>query len=437
MVAASAMGNAIEWFDYGVYGYLATTAIGHNFFPSHDSAAQLLATYGVLAVSFLIRPFGGMFFGPLGDRIGRQKVLVLTITLMSLSTAAIGVLPSYAAIGAWAPGLLILCRLVQGFSTGGEYGGAATYMAEYAPDKKRGFYGSFLEFGTLIGLTAGGVMATVMDAAVGEQTLDSWGWRIPFLVALPLGAIGLYLRARLEDSPVFEELAKRSETSKAPFKETMQHWRPILLLMGFVLLLNITDYGVLTYMPGYLKTALKMSTLSADLLPVFVMIGMLIVISPIGHLTDRIGRKPALLTSCIGFIVLSIPMLLLMQQHNLVATAIGLAVLGLLLVIMLACIASTLPALFPTQVRYGAFAIGYNVSTSLFGGTAPLVITALMDATGIKIMPGIYMTAAGLIALIPILLMPETAGSSLRGRRVPGAGAQKSSVSMRATAAQL
>ncbi len=419
VTAASAMGNAIEWFDYGVYGYLATS-VGNAFFPGSDSTTKLLSTFGVLAVSFAIRPFGGMVFGPLGDRLGRQRVLVLTITLMSLSTAAIGVLPTHATIGVWAPVLLVLCRLVQGFSTGGEYGGAATYMAEYAPDKKRGFYGSFLEFGTLIGLISGGLLATIMSASVSQDTLNAWAWRVPFLVALPLGAIGLYLRARLEDSPVFDELAKRGETSKVPFRETMQYWRHILLLIGFVLLLNIADYGVLTYMPTYLNSVLKLSTLTSDLLPVLVMVGMLAVITPIGALTDRIGRKPVLLTSCIGFIVLSVPMLMLMGTKNLVATTVGFAVLGLLLVSLLACIASTLPALFPTQVRYGAFAIGYNVSTSAFGGTTPLVVTALISATHNTLMPGWYMTAAGLIALVPILLMPETAGESLRGRRTPG-----------------
>lgn len=419
VVAASAMGNAIEWFDYGVYGYLATS-VGSAFFPGADATTRLLSTFGVLAVSFVIRPFGGMVFGPLGDKIGRQRVLVLTITLMSLSTAAIGCLPTHATVGAFAPLLLIVCRLVQGFSTGGEYGGAATYMAEYAPDRKRGFYGSFLEFGTLIGLIAGGVLATAMSAAVSTATLNAWAWRVPFLCALPLGAIGLYLRARLEDSPVFDELARHGETSKVPFRETMRHWRHILLLIGFVLLLNVADYIVLTYMPTYLNTVLKLSKVISDLLPVIMMVCMLAVIAPIGALTDRIGRKPALLTACIGYIVLSVPMVALMGMKNLAATAIGLGVLGLLLVIMLACIASTLPALFPTQVRYGAFAIGYNVSTSAFGGTAPLAVTALISVTHTDLMPGIYLSAAGLIALVPILMMPETAGQSLRGRRTPG-----------------
>jgi MHS family proline/betaine transporter-like MFS transporter len=259
-----------------------------------------------------------------------------------------------------------------------------------------------------------------MSAAVSTATFNAWAWRVPFLCALPLGAVGLCLRARLEDSPVFDELARHGETSKVPLRETMRHWRRILLLIGFVLLLNIADYIVLTYMPTYLNTVLKLSKVTSDLLPVIMMVCMLAVIAPIGALTDRFGRRPALLTACIGYIVLSVPMVALMGLKNLAATAIGLGVLGLLLVIMLACIASTLPALFPTQVRYGAFAIGYNVSTSAFGGTAPLVVTALISVTHTNLMPGVYLSAAGLIALVPILLMPETAGQSLRGRRTPG-----------------
>jgi MHS family proline/betaine transporter-like MFS transporter len=412
------MGNAIEWFDYGIYGYLAGY-VGTAFFPSLNSTTRLLSTFGVLAISFAIRPFGGMFFGPLGDRIGRQRVLVLTLTLMSLSTFAIGVLPTYATIGVWSPILLVVARLVQGFSTGGEYGGAATFMAEYAPDKKRGFYGSFLEFGTLSGLTVGALLATVMSTTLSTATVTAWGWRVPFLVALPLGAIGLYLRSRLEDTPVFEELARRGETSKVPFRETLTYWRPILVLMGFVLLLNVTDYGILTYMPTYLKTVLGLGAVAGNVIPMAVMVGMMAVIAPIGALSDRIGRKPIILTSCVGSIVLSVPLVMLMDTKNTAAIVVGVAVLGLLLVMLLASIASCLPALFPTHVRYSAFAIGYNVSTSAFGGTTPLVVTALIAATHNNLVPGYYMAVAALIALVPLLLMPETVGQSLRGRRNP------------------
>lgn len=420
VVAASAMGNAIEWFDYGIYGYLASY-VGAAFFPSHNATTRLLSTFGVLAVSFAIRPFGGMFFGPLGDRVGRRRVLVLTLTLMSLSTFVIGVLPTYAVIGVWSPILLVLARLLQGFSTGGEYGGAATFMAEYAPDKKRGFYGSFLEFGTLAGLTFGALIATLMSTILSDAAVSAWAWRLPFLLALPLGGIGLYLRTRLEETPVFEELVARGETSTVPFRETLKYWRPILILMGFVLLLNVTDYGILTYMPTYLKDVLGLGEVAGNAIPMVVMVGMMVVIAPIGALSDRIGRKPIILTSCIGSIVLSVPLVALMAVKNLAATMVGLMLLALLLVMLLASIASSLPALFPTHVRYSAFAIGYNVSTSAFGGTTPLVVTALIATTHNNLVPGFYMALAALIALVPLLLMPETAGRSLRGRRDPAA----------------
>ncbi|MEB8337749.1 MFS transporter [Streptomyces endophyticus] len=413
VVAAAAMGNAIEWFDYGIYGYLAVH-VGRAFFPSGDSLSQMLSTFGVLAVSFAVRPFGGMVFGPLGDRIGRQRVLVLTLSLMSLATFAIGVLPTYATAGAAAPLLLVLCRMVQGFSTGGEYGGAATFMAEYAPDRRRGFFGAFLEFGTLIGLTSGAALATFVSTAVDPATVDAWAWRVPFLVALPLGAIGLYLRMRLEDTPVFQEMSEREATSKVPRRETLKHWRMIGILMAFTLLLNVTDYALLTYMPTYLKSVLGIGDLASDLVPMTVMVAMMVVILPIGALTDRIGRKPVVLTSCVGSLVLSVPAVWLIGQGSTAATVAGVAVLGLLLVMLQASVASTLPALFPAHVRYSAFAIGYNCATSLFGGTAPLAITALIASTGDHLVPGYYMAAAALLALVPLIRMPETAGRSLR-----------------------
>jgi MHS family proline/betaine transporter-like MFS transporter len=399
-VAASAMGNCIEWFDFGVYSAGAITAtVGRVFFPTHSSSTAVLSSFAVLAVAFVVRPFGGFFFGPLGDRLGRQRVLAITIILMSGSTFVIGVLPTYASIGVFAPILLILARMVQGFSTGGEYGGAATFIAEYAPDKKRGFLGSWLEFGTLTGYVLGSSLVLLMNVILPQSAMDSWGWRIPFLVALPLGLVGLYLRTKLEDTPAFRDMSKAGKVARSPLKETLAgNWRMILNLIGIVLLLNVADYTMLTFMPTFMTNNLGFSDTTS-----------------VGRLSDRIGRKPLLLTAAIGYVVLAFPAVALMTAGGTLRLLIGFAILAALLVLMLAVIGSTFPAMFPTRVRYGSFAIGYNLSTSAFGGTAPFVITALITATGTNFIPAYYLVLAGLIAIVPIMLIPETAGVSLRG----------------------
>jgi MHS family proline/betaine transporter-like MFS transporter len=412
-VIASAMGNATEWYDYGVFtsGAIAT-AIGTVFFPGEGNA--VLKSLALVAIGFVVRPFGGAFFGPLGDKLGRQKVLAITILLMSGCTFLVGCLPTYAGgygIGIGAPILILLLRLIQGFSTGGEYGGAATFIAEYAPTKRRGFFGSFLEFGTLSGYVLGNVVVLAVTLSCTAQQVESWAWRLPFFVALPLGLVGLYLRSKLEDTPEFKRMEKAGEKAeKAPLKETLTHnWRMILNLIGIVLLLNIADYMLLTTMPTYFTDTLKINDNTSTLIIIGVEVVQMALIAPLGALSDRIGRKPLLLTAAIGYIVLSYPSIKLMQSGNIALLVVGFGIVALLLVLMLAVIGSTFPAMFPTRVRYGSFAIGYNVSTSLFGGTCGVVVTALIHGTGNPDWPAFYLMIAAVIALVPILRIPETA----------------------------
>ncbi|WP_436843874.1 glycine betaine/L-proline transporter ProP [Streptomyces sioyaensis] len=423
-VSAAALGNAMEWFDFGVYSYIAVT-LGHVFFPSGNPTAQLLSTFGAFAAAFLVRPIGGMVFGPLGDRIGRQKILAITMIMMAAGTFAIGLIPSYASIGVGAPVLLLVARLVQGFSTGGEYGGASTFIAEYAPDKKRGFLGSWLEFGTLAGYVGGAGLVTLMTALLSTDALNSWGWRIPFLIAGPMGIIGLYLRMRLEETPAFAQLEKEARTKEKERREAEKRigiremifgqWRSMLLCVGLVLVFNVTDYMLLSYMPSYLTSELKYDETHGLLVVLAVMVLMMGVQPLAGRLTDRFGRRPVIGAGCVGFLVLSVPALLLIRQGSLAAIALGMAALGLLLVTFTSAMPSTLPALFPTKVRYGSLSIGFNVSVSLFGGTTPLVVTALIGATGNKMMPAYYMMAAAVIGGIAVLLMSESARKPLPG----------------------
>lgn len=425
-VKAASLGNAMEWFDFGIYSYLAVT-IGHVFFPSGNDTVQLLSSFATFAVAFLVRPLGGMFFGPLGDRIGRKKVLAMTMIMMAIGTGTIGLIPSYDTIGFWSPALLILFRLVQGFSTGGEYGGASTFIAEYAPDKRRGFFGSFLEFGTLAGYVGAAGLVTGLTAWLGSDGMAAWGWRVPFLVAAPLGLIGLYLRLRLDETPAFAKMeqgsVRVSETADTVETSTtadlgkifQDHWPRLILCVCLVGAYNVTDYMLLSYMPTYLSDQLDYSDTHGLLILLGVMVALMAVINQVGRLSDHFGRKPLLMSGMFGFLVLSLPAFLLIEQGSYLAIIAGMAMLGLSLVCLLGTMSAALPALFPTNVRYGSLSVGYNLSASLFGGTTPFVITGLIGLTGDKLMPAYYAMFAALVGVVAVACMRETARQPLEG----------------------
>ena len=422
-IGASAIGNAVEWFDYGIYAY-GTAYIAAALFPEHATNAMIF-TLGGFAVSFLMRPLGGLVWGPLGDKVGRKAVLATTIILMAGATVLVGLIPSYTSIGIWAPVLLYLLRMVQGFSAGGEYGGAATFMAEYAPDHKRGFLGSFLEFGTLAGFNLGALLMLGIIEFTNDQQMHSWGWRIPFLIAGPLGLIGIYLRSKMEDTPVFREMAEQEEhqhshrgmvsTIKELFTE---HLGAMMKLMGLVLALNVVNYTLLTYTPTYLE-GLAFTPSQALLVPIFGQFLMMAFLPLAGKVSDRFGRKPSWLFSLAGIAILALPCYKLMQTGFAGAIA-GFAILGLAYIPQLATISATFPAMFPTHVRYAGVALGYNIATSLFGGTAALVNQYLIDRTGDQQWPAYYMIAACLIGLVALFFTIETKGVSLRGKHTPG-----------------
>lgn len=417
-VGAAALGNAMEWFDFGVYGYLAVT-IGQVFFPSSNPTAQVIAAFATFTVAFLVRPLGGLVFGPLGDRYGRQKVLAFTMILMALGTFAIGLIPSYERIGIWAPVLLLLARVVQGFSTGGEYGGAATFIAEYSTDRNRGLMGSWLEFGTLGGYIAGAGTVTALHMLLSSEQMLDWGWRIPFLVAGPLGLLGLYMRMKLEETPAFrafaEEAEKREHDRPGLGALFQVHGRQLLVCMGLVLVFNVTDYMLLTYMPSYLSVTMGYAESKGLLLIILVMLVMMPLNIVGGLFSDRLGRRPMIIGACIALLVLAIPCLLLVGSGNDGLIFLGLMLLGLALVCFTSSMPSTLPALFYTPVRYSALSIAFNVSVSLFGGATPLVTAWLVERTGDPLVPAYYLMGAAVIGLVTMLFVKETAGLPLRG----------------------
>lgn len=416
--AASAIGNLTEWFDYGVYA-VAITYITTHFFPSEGGRLLALATF---AISFLVRPLGGLVWGPLGDKLGRKRVLALTIMIMSVATFLIGALPTFEQIGIFAPILLVLLRMVQGFSTGGEYGGAATFMAEYAPDRKRGFFGSFLEFGTLGGFALGTAVMLGLQLLLTDQAMMEWGWRLPFFLALPMGLIGLYLRNKIEDTPVFQELEASGEVEQSsPMRDLFRnYWRPMVVMTGLVIALNVVNYTLLSYMPTYLETQLGLDP-NASLATILIgEVAMMALIPFAGSLSDKVGRKPLWYFSVIGLFVLALPMFWLMGQ-SFAWAIVAFAVLGILYIPQLATITATFPAMFPSHVRFAGFAITYNVATAIFGGTAAMANEALINATGFLLVPAIYMMVACVVGLVAIRFMPETAGASLRGTEIPDA----------------
>ena len=422
-VTAAALGNAMEWFDFGVYGFVAF-ALGKVFFPDASPAVQTIAALGTFSVPFLVRPLGGVFFGVMGDRFGRQKVLSLTIIIMAISTFCIGLIPSYESIGLWAPVLLLLCKLAQGFSVGGEYTGAAVFVAEYAPDRRRGFLGSWLDFGSIAGFVLGAGLVVLLQATLGERTFLEWGWRAPFFVAGPLGLLGLYLRHAAEETPAFtQQLEKMEQEDRdavqerpaVSFREIFSKYRKALLVcIGMVLVTNITYYMLLTYMPTYLSSSLGYSEEHGVLIIVVVMIGMLFVQPVVGFFSDKIGRKPFLRVGSIGLLLIAVPAFMFVGSDNTGLIFLGLLFIAVFLNCLTGVMASTLPALFPTRIRYSALASSFNVAI-IAAGLTPTVAAWLVEETGNLMMPAYYLMAASLIGIYTSFYLPETANRPLRG----------------------
>ncbi|KLN96924.1 glycine betaine/L-proline transporter ProP [Moellerella wisconsensis] len=422
-ITAAALGNAMEWFDFGVYGFLAYV-LGQVFFPDVSPGIQMIAALATFSVPFLVRPLGGVVFGILGDKYGRQKVLAVTIIIMSVSTFCIGLIPGYATIGIWAPILLLLAKLAQGFSVGGEYSGAAIFVAEYSPDRKRGFMGSWLDFGSIAGFVLGAGVVVLISSIVGEENFHEWGWRIPFFLALPLGVIGLYLRHALEETPAFQQhveaLAKQDKENiqnppKISFREVaIKHWKSLLTCVGLVIATNVTYYMLLTYMPSYLSHNLNYSADHGVLIIIAIMLGMLFVQPLIGLASDKIGRRPFVLIGSIGLLFLAYPSFMLINSGSVGLIFVGLLILAVLLNCFTGVMASILPSIFPTQIRYSALAIAFNISV-LVAGATPTVAAWLVESTQNLYTPAFYLMVIALVGLWTGIKMPETANKPLKG----------------------
>lgn len=424
-LGGTVVGNTMEWYDVGVFGYLITT-MGPVFLPEADRTAQNLFLLGTFAATFFARPLGGIFFGWLGDKIGRQRVLAATLMLMAASTFVLGLIPGYASIGIWGAVLLVLVKLVQGFSTGGEYAGATTFVSEYASDKRRGFFASFLDMGSYFGFALGAALVSVLQLTLGQGAMEEWGWRIPFLVAGPLGAVAIYFRLKIEESPQFQATLDAAEKSsqdaqshdaaaKNPVSLVRAYWRQILLAVILVAAANTVGYALTTYMPTYLTNAKGYDEVHGTLLTIPVLVAMSICIPLTGRLSDRIGRRPVLWTGAISTIVLSLPAFMLIGVGEVWSTLLGLALIAFPVTFYVANLASSLPALFPTSSRYGGMGIAYNFSVAIFGGTAPFIIESLLKLTNNDLMPAFYLMATSAVGAVAIFFLRESAGRPLPG----------------------
>ncbi|BAP46256.1 MFS transporter [Pseudomonas sp. 21LCFQ010] len=413
VIVAAAIGNFVEWFDFAVYGFLATT-IALLFFPSGDPSVALLKTFAVFAVAFAFRPLGGIFFGMLGDRIGRKRTLAMTILLMAAATTLIGILPTYASIGVMAPILLTLIRCAQGFSAGGEYAGACAYVMEHAPTDKRAWYGSFLPVSTFSAFATAAVVAYALEATLSSQTMQSWGWRLPFLIAAPMGLIGLYLRSRLAETPAFQAVSDEHAVAHSPLKETLRHHaRPILCLGAFVSLTALSFYMFTTYFATYLQVAGGLTRATSLLVALIALLFAALICPLAGAFSDKVGRRKTIATTCALLIVVVLPAFLMASSGSFAASVLGVMLLAVGAVLSGVVTAALLSEVFPTRTRYTASAITYNMAYTLFGGTAPLVATWLISTTGSNLSPAFYLVAVSLLALMGGLALPETSRISL------------------------
>ncbi|MFG3019176.1 MFS transporter [Streptomyces sp. NPDC048254] len=404
-LAAGSVGNFIEWYEFGVYGYFATVVAERFFTPADGSAAEgLVRTYASFGLAFFFRPLGAALFGRLADRLGRRPVLILVVALMTGATALIGLLPTYAQAGALAPWLLTFLRAVQGLSAGGEFGGAVAILTEFAPPGRRGLYGAWQSFTVALGLLGGAGLAAGLASVLTESQLASWGWRLPFLLALPLGSLALWLRVGLDETPEFREPDVRA------VRAARVSIGAIALAVGRVMGWSAAGYTFLVVLPSYLQTALHTGFRTALLATVLANLGFAAAILPAGLLSDRIGRRPVMLTGAGLVVALALPLLGLLQDGGASAGVKGAALFGAGAVVGL--MAGPGPALlaemFPARARCTGLGLAYALSNAVFSGCAGLIITEAVKRTGNLDVPGYYAAAACAVSVLALVRSRET-----------------------------
>lgn len=413
---ASLVGSSIEWFDYFLYGTVAALVFNQVFFVADDPTVGLLLSYASLALAFFIRPLGGVIFSHIGDRIGRKKTLVVTLTIMGVATVLMGLLPTYQAIGVAAPILLITLRLVQGIGIGGEWGGSLLLAVEYAPKDKRGLFGAFPQMGVTIGMFLGSGALTFITSVVSQDAFISWGWRIPFIASAVLVIFGLWIRKGLDETPSFKKVQESGEIPKLPIVDIFKyHWKEVLIAIGgkvvetapfYIFATFIVSYG--TSNLGFTNTQVLVAVMIATIITTLLM--------PImGSLSDKIGRKKVYIWGTIGMILYAFPYFWLLEQRTfatlLIATIIG---LGIIWAPITAVLGTMFSEIFDAKVRYTGVSLGYQIGAAVAGGTAPLVATALLVQFDNSYVPvALYIILTAVISLIAVFSVREKSNKEL------------------------
>ena len=462
VIAASAVGTMIEWYDFYIFGSLATT-ISPLFYPPGNDSLALIAYLSTFAVGFVVRPFGALFFGRLGDLVGRKRAFLVTLLIMGGATAAIGVLPTYATIGMLAPISLLVVRILQGLALGGEYGGAAVYVAEHVPDHRRGFYTSFIQIPATLGLFVSLVVILLVQNAMSREAFSAWGWRVPFVISIALVGVSLYIRLRMRESPIFAHIKSTGMTSANPLTEAFTQWvnlkRVLISLFGATAGQGVVWYTGQFYALFYLQTILNVHAISANyVIAIALLLGMPFFVV-FGALSDRFGRKKIMMLGCLLAVVSYIPIYKAMQaaagsnvvtaisQRNPVTGAVlltpqslvdgrlqparqalpyvdfgtligdpiawslvGLVFVQVLFVTMVyGPIAAYLVEAFPARIRYTALSLPYHIGNGVFGGLLPLIGLWSVESTG-NIYAGLYypIAVAGVTFVVGSIFLKET-----------------------------
>ncbi|MFH0070662.1 MFS transporter [Peribacillus sp. NPDC056705] len=415
ILVASLVGSSIEWFDYFLYGTVSALVFNQIFFVNEDPTIGLLLAYASFALAFFIRPFGGVIFSHIGDRIGRKKTLVLTLSLMGVATFGMGLLPTYQAVGIWAPILLITLRLVQGLGIGGEWGGALLLAVEYAPAEKRGLFGAIPQMGVTIGMLLGTVALSIMTM-LPENAFMTWGWRIPFIFSALLVFFGLWIRKGIDETPSFKKVKESGEIPKLPIVETLKHyWREVLIAVGAKVVETAPFYIFSTFVVSYATANLGFSR-TATLTAVMIATIITTILIPImGNLSDTIGRKKLFIGGTIGMALFAFPYFWLLQQKSvlllIVATVIG---LGVIWAPITAVLGTMFSEIFDAKIRYTGITLGYQIGAALAGGTAPLVATALLNRFDNSYVPvAIYIIFASVLSLAAIWAVKDRSNQKL------------------------